>query len=137
MHAATVSVSLYVSVVLCLESIISLVSSILTDSYNLSASCSAGFSEPKGRKFIGDSSFRIECSKTSLSVHCSFVCVCICSHILKMEASLMMADEDTNLCVQKNVIRSHYIAAIISQSSSIWFSPRSKADLPPGSWLPV
>lgn len=68
---------IYVLVVLCLEGMISLVSSILTGSYNLSVSSSAGFSEPRGRTFIGDSSFRIECCKASHSVHCSFVRLCV------------------------------------------------------------
>ena len=46
-----------------------LVSSILSGSYWLSASSSAGFPEPRGEDFAGDILFRAECTKVSLSLH--------------------------------------------------------------------
>lgn len=78
---------------LCLESLVSLVSSIPLGSYNLSACTSTNFPEPWGRdlmeKFcLGPSVHR------SLALCILFsVGLCICSYLLQEEASLMMTEQ--------------------------------------------
>ena len=54
---------------LCLEDLVSLVSSIPSGSYNLSASSSSGVPEPRGEEFDGDIPFRAECSKVAHSLY--------------------------------------------------------------------
>lgn len=50
--------------------------------------------------------------------------LCVNSHLLLEEASLMMAELGTDLWVWKNVIRCHFIARLLPQNNSIWFSSR-------------
>lgn len=72
-----------VPILLCLDSLESLESSILSGLYFLSSSSSIGFPEPWGERFDGDSPFRDQCSKVSHALHnvCLWVSVfvAICS----------------------------------------------------------
>ena len=80
---------------------------ILSDSCALSAPSSSEFPEHWGEGFDGDIPFRTECFKVSHTLY--NVCLCICSHLLQEEASLVMADQGTDLWVQQNVIGGHFI----------------------------
>ena len=86
-HAAKVCESICGSALLCLEGLISLLSSFASGSYNLCASFPAGFSDLQGGEFDGDIPFRIECSRPH-SAHCHNVgLLFIFIHL--QEASLM------------------------------------------------
>lgn len=52
---------------------------------------------------------RAECPRTSCSWQIVCLWVPVCSHLLKEEASLMVAEQGTDLWVQQNVIRTHFI----------------------------
>ena len=69
-HAAKVCESICGSALLCLEGLISLLSSFYSGTYHLCASSPAEFPDPRGGEFDGDIPFRIECSKVSHSAHC-------------------------------------------------------------------
>lgn len=49
----------------------------------------------------------------SLFIHCPIAVLHLCSHLLQEEASLMMAEWDTDPWVEQNVIRSHFIAVFL------------------------
>ena len=49
----------------------------------------------------------------SLFIHCPIAVLHLCSYLLQEEASLMMAEWDTDPWVEQNVIRSHFIAAFL------------------------
>ena len=80
---------------LCLEGLDSLVSSSPL-ALTLFLPLLPQFIEPWGDGFDGDIPFRAECSEVS-PLHIFQLWVSICSHLLKEEASLMMAEQDTNL----------------------------------------
>jgi hypothetical protein len=61
---------------LCLERLVSLVSSSPSDSSTLSASSSAGLSEPSGEGFDGDIPCRTECSRVSHSLYIVQLYIC-------------------------------------------------------------
>lgn len=53
------------------------------------------------------------------------MCLFICSHLLRplqVEASLMMAEQDTDQWVQQNVVRNHDIVTFLQQNNGVWFS---------------
>ena len=72
MHA---TIGIHVSVLLCLEGLVFLVSFITSDSCNLSAPSSTGFPEPQREGFDGDGLFRTECPKVFLGMHIVQLCV--------------------------------------------------------------
>lgn len=70
------------------EWLIFLVSSKLSGVYILSTSSSPRFPELQDEKFNRDNPFKAECSTFSQSLY--NVCLCICSSLLEVEASLMI-----------------------------------------------
>lgn len=103
MRAATVSEFICVSLLLCLECIVSLVISIPTASQNISASSSTSLRE-------------------GLDTYNPFG-LCIYFHLIQEEASLMMVDQDADLWVQQKVVRSHYISIFFFSSSIVFHFP--------------
>lgn len=95
-HAASVSGFVCVSVLLCLEGLISVEPSITTDLYNLSTfllpQCSLS---SERRNLMETSHLRLNVSR-SLSTHCPVECLCIHSRLLQ-NTSLMIAEQDTAL----------------------------------------
>lgn len=78
---------------------------------HLSVSSSWEFPEPCGEQLDGDISFRNECCKVSHFRHIvPLVNLCTSAHLLQEDASLMEVEPDTNLWVQRNVTRNHFIA---------------------------
>ena len=49
----------------------------------------------------------------SFSAHFLTVGLCIPPFLLQEEVSLMMSEQGTNLCAWENIIRSHFIVAIL------------------------
>ena len=47
--------------------------------------------------FDGDFPFRVECSEVSYSLCSVWMCVSTCFHLVQEEASLMIAEQGTNL----------------------------------------
>ena len=76
-----------------LRGVIFFVSSILPGFYDLSNSYSEEFPESWGG-FGGEIPFMIECP--NVSHYCPVVDLCICSHLLKKKASLMLSENDNN-----------------------------------------
>lgn len=58
----------------------------------------------------------------SLFIHCSVAVLHLCSCLLQEEASLMMAEWDTDPRVEQNVIRSHFIAAFLRRRAAFGLS---------------
>lgn len=114
------------SVLLCLDDLVSWVSSISFCSSNHSASSSAWFPKPWRKGLDGDISF-----KTEYSIFCTLAIDLYISFTAE-EASLMMAEQ--SLWVQQKIIRSDFIAMFLQQYSIIWFSPRTLGCLVLGSW---
>lgn len=85
--------------VLYLESLVSLVPSILCGSYILSSSSSAEFPEPCGETFDGDISLRDEYSKVFHSLNFDCGSLFFFFQLMQEEATLMMAEQNTDLCV--------------------------------------
>ena len=48
----------------------------------------------------------------SLSAYYLAVSLCICSHLLQGDASLMVAEQDTDLWAWQNIVRSYFIVAL-------------------------
>ena len=108
-----------VSVPLCLG-FVSLGSPIPTG--YLCTSFSIEFPESCGKEFDGDILSRTvsRClTPCTLSI-CGFY---MCSPLLREEASLMMAEQGTDLWVWQKFVRSHFIALFFYQSISIWLAP--------------
>lgn len=85
------------SVLLFVQGLDSLVSSVRTGSYNLSAFSSSEFLEPRKEGFDDCIPFYIECSKVSHFLNTATVDHCICSCLLQEEAALLMGEQDTGL----------------------------------------
>lgn len=51
----------------------------------------------------------------SFFLHCPIAVLHLCSYLLQEEASLMMAEWNTDPWVEQNVIRSHFIAAFLKR----------------------
>ena len=101
-HSATVNELICVLVTLCLQELISLVSSIISVSCNLSTSFSTGLPEPWVEGFDREIPYRMERFKVSFSTHCSTVSICIFPHMLQEAASLVMSEKDT-ICAYNRV----------------------------------
>lgn len=68
----------------------------------------------------------LACTSKSLSLSNSPVMsLCICSHLLLEETSLMMTEQDTVLWGQQNAPRSHFNTMLLYSNSSILFFSRS------------
>lgn len=79
-----------------LEGFIYMLFSIVSGLYILSASSSAGLPSLEGRDLIGDISFRAEHVKVSYSMNDGLT-MALCSFLLQVEASLMMAEHGSDL----------------------------------------
>lgn len=76
---------------MCQEDTVFLVSFMSSGLYNIYASFSAEFPELRKGGFDKDFAFRTECPRISLILtHCPAMDLCINSHILQEEASLMV-----------------------------------------------
>jgi hypothetical protein len=75
-------------------------------------------------------SFRTECSKVSPHCTLSIVGLCVNSHLLQEEDSVMMSEQGPDIAQYSKMKLSHFIAYNIS----IWVFPRPTAY--PDSWLP-
>lgn len=81
-----------------LEGFIYMLFSIVSGLYILSASSSAGLPSLEGRDLIGDITFRAEHVKVSHSLNDGLtMALSICSFLLQVEASLMMAEHGIDL----------------------------------------
>lgn len=63
---------------------------------------------PEGRDLMDTSHSGLN-APSSLTVYCLPVVLCICFHLLQEEASLLVAEQGTDLWVYQNAIRSHFI----------------------------
>ena len=73
-------------------------SSILSDSFTLSASFTKEFLEPQGEEFDDDIPFRAECSKVSRFMHTVWLLISVFVLICcRKEAFLIMAEQGTDL----------------------------------------
>ena len=93
-YAAQCSLCVFicVSILLCLKSLLSLVSSIPTDSENTSVSSSTEFSEPEGRDLRDISYLVLGITSSSMLFILSSCGTLYCSHVLQETTVLMMAD---------------------------------------------
>lgn len=73
-----------------------------------------GSLSPEGEGFDGDLPIGWSVPRSlTLAVFRLAVGLCVCSHLLQEEASLIMGEQDSDLSVQQNVIRSHFIATFL------------------------
>ena len=74
-------------------------SSIPSGSHGLSTSSSVEFPESWGERLDGDVPLWWRVSRPLICVHCLAVGLCICAYLLQEEASLMVAEQSTDLSV--------------------------------------
>jgi len=86
---------------------VDLYNSVPSGSFTLSASSSLGFPDPREERF--DEVFCLELS-VPRSAYCLAGGLCICSHLPREEASVMMSERGTELGIQHSVMRSHCTA---------------------------
>lgn len=81
---------------------------------SLSASSLTELPKTQGKGFDGGIPFSTVCSKVSYSLHIFHLWVFLsaCSHLLQ-EGAPLSAEQDTDLSVQQNVSRSHFIVVFL------------------------
>lgn len=96
-------------ILLCLEGLVFLVSSVPSGSDTPSTSSSAGFPKSWRKTFNGDIPFRAVSQALTFSVHCPVAGLHICSHLLQKGASLMLAEH----WIERNVLRCQSVAVFL------------------------
>lgn len=91
---------------------------------------------PRGRFWLRPPVSNWEFQGLSLSAHGLFVGLCISSHLLQEEASMMMAEPGTDIWVEQKVIRTHFTPTIPLAEHRCLFPPRFMACWVSGSWPP-
>lgn len=59
----------------------------------------------------------------NLPVHCLLVGLSICSRLLQKESFLMMTEQGTDVWVQQNIVKSHFIVIFLLAEECIWLPP--------------
>lgn len=91
---------------------------------------------PRGRFWLRPPASNWEFQGLSLSARGLFVGLCISSHLLQEEASMMMAEPGTDIWVEQKVVSTHFTPSIPLAEHQCLFPARFLACWVSGSWPP-